>query len=339
MLSVPAELRPILSKLREGVVKQYGERARASTQHCEAAEMETAEQRYVAIAGGSQQGGAGSRMESLLVDPSVWRQVRKDFDDLGARQLATLQQDTHPKWLKAYCSFSPEFGGFGKCRIVGGFDGRLISDFEDIATRGACGLGCPPGVEPVGFWLYCLAQSLLRASKPEIRREFSPGNVEGGYIQGLLDSSAGYCSRLAAKAERQASDARFRSERPPDAPADRDQLAPVPGGDDLGMRTVETQPPLARETPKRRRGPLADKEGHRRIARLLPDGWERDLPAALQLLDPPADGGPPLVLSLMWSKKYNITMYREVGEAIGDKEIRQHLERRRALGLRSLADR
>jgi hypothetical protein len=42
------------------------------------------------------------------------------------------------------------------------------------------------------------------APNPQIRQEFSPGGESGGYIQGLLESSAGYCSRLAAKAERTA---------------------------------------------------------------------------------------------------------------------------------------
>jgi hypothetical protein len=44
-LSFPSELRPILAKLREAVVKQYGAIARPSIQHIEAAEIEKAEQR------------------------------------------------------------------------------------------------------------------------------------------------------------------------------------------------------------------------------------------------------------------------------------------------------
>ena len=80
-------------------------------------------------------------------------------------------------------------------------------------------LGCPGDIEPVGFWLYCLAQSLLSSSRPEIRREFSPGNEDVGYIQGLLDSSAGYCSRAAAMAERQASRASTSSTESGESPA------------------------------------------------------------------------------------------------------------------------
>jgi hypothetical protein len=110
--------------------------------------------------------------------------------------------------LKAYCDFSADFGEYGRCRIDGrGRDGRLTSDFEDVATQAAYALGCPQGVDPLGFWLFKLGQDLLKSLNPAIRAEFSPGGEWGGWIQGLLESSAGYCSRLAARAVRQESGA------------------------------------------------------------------------------------------------------------------------------------
>jgi hypothetical protein len=105
--------------------------------------------------------------------PEFWRARRSEFDALATRQRSVLGQDTHNKWLKAYCSFSNEDGKFGRCRRRDGLDARLISDFDDVATQAACALGCPPDVEPAGFWLFCLAQDLLNATEPEIRKEFS----------------------------------------------------------------------------------------------------------------------------------------------------------------------
>ena len=150
-------------------------------------------------------GGRGSREERSvprLQDPGFWRALRKEFDDLATRQRSMLVQPTHPKWLKAYCDFSKEHGEFGRCRRRGGLDGRLISEFEDVATRAALMLGCPPDIEPVGFWLYCLGQDLFKAPEPEVRAEFSPGGEWGGHVQGLLESCAGFCLRLATQAER-----------------------------------------------------------------------------------------------------------------------------------------
>src|ERR1019366_4139358 len=99
--------------------------------------------------------------------------------------------------------------------------------------------------------------------------------------------------------------------------------------DSEGKTAAETQSPSTSGSTKRRRGPKPDDEGHKRIATILPDDWEADLTAALKLLDPPADGGPPILPSPAWCKMHSITRYSEVNEAIGDKEIRKHLSRRR----------
>jgi hypothetical protein len=140
---------------------------------------------------------------------ALWRTRRAEFDQLSARQRSMLGEAASlDAGLKAYCDFSPEFGEYGRCRIDGGGrDGRLISDFEDVATQAAYALGCPQGVGPLGFWLFKLGQDLLKSLSPAIRAEFSPGGEWGGWIQGLLESSAGYCSRLAARAVRQESGA------------------------------------------------------------------------------------------------------------------------------------
>jgi hypothetical protein len=77
------------------------------------------------------------------LEPDFWRARRQEFDDLAARQWSVLGNPPHDKWLRAYCDFSEKLGEFGKCEIRSGFDGRLISDFDDVATSAACGLGCP----------------------------------------------------------------------------------------------------------------------------------------------------------------------------------------------------
>jgi len=144
---------------------------------------------------------------------SFWRALRTEFNDLATRQRSILREDTRREWLEASCRFFKEDGPFGRCLREGGLDGDLISQFEYAATRGACALGWPPDVndvKPVEFWIYRLSQNLLKAQDPLIKKEFS-GDETIGCIQGLLESSAGYCSRLAAAAERDASESRSRS--------------------------------------------------------------------------------------------------------------------------------
>jgi hypothetical protein len=141
-------------------------------------------------------------------DSGFWRDLRSELDGLLTRQRALLERDTRDEWLKARCRFFKEDGAFGRCRLEGGLDGNFISEFKEIATRGAVALGCPWNVDHAEFWLYRLSQDLLAAPDRLIRKEFT-GDETVGCIQGLLESSVGYCSRLAAKAEREASAARF----------------------------------------------------------------------------------------------------------------------------------
>jgi hypothetical protein len=154
--------------------------------------------------------GAGKLSASLEgPSPDFWRARRSEFDALLTRQRSILRQDTRSEWLKGRCRFFEEDGQFGRCGRQGGFDGIFISHFDDVATRAAYARGCPPGVEPVFFWIYCLGKDLLKAREPAIRREFA-GDDSVGCIQGLLESSVGYCSRLAAEAERRENDAASR---------------------------------------------------------------------------------------------------------------------------------
>lgn len=94
--------------------------------------------------------------------------------------------------------------------------------------------------------------------------------------------------------------------------------------------TMSDQTPSA---PHGKRGFPADDEGHLRVAELLPSDWQKDLPGALKMLANPPDGGPSVKLSDAWQKKYEIKSYADVANRIGDKEIIQHLERRRKLGI------
>jgi hypothetical protein len=86
-------------------------------------------------------------------------------------------------------------------------------------------------------------------------------------------------------------------------------------------------------TASRHRGPRPDTEGHMRVAELLPDGWEDDLKGSLQRLAEPEDGGPAVLPSPQWQREYNISSYAEAFESISDKAIKQHLSRRRDLGI------
>ena len=84
---------------------------------------------------------------------------------------------------------------------------------------------------------------------------------------------------------------------------------------------------------RKKRGPRPDDEGHKRVAELLPDNWEGDLEGALKKLAEPADGGPPVSPSRAWQKEYGISSYAEAWDEIGIREIKQHLERRRKIGI------
>lgn len=90
----------------------------------------------------------------------------------------------------------------------------------------------------------------------------------------------------------------------------------------------------------RARGPVADNEGHIRVAQILADhpNWSADLKTTCASLANPSDGKTAPDISQIWRKEYDITGYAGAFEAVGDKEIRQHLQRRIAIGNRLLAE-
>jgi len=187
-------LRSILRRLCEMVISEFGQHTRQGVESMESSQIKVAEDDH-----------AGLRSRADLVvpkrspveSPAFWRSRRRDFVELAERQQAALQSNTHERWLKGYC-----FGVGDPVR--GGFDGALISDFEDVATRAAYAIGCPAGSDPVKFWVHALGDDLRGAMNREVRYELFGGQESGGIIQDLIKSSAGFCSRLAAKTEREA---------------------------------------------------------------------------------------------------------------------------------------
>ena len=173
----------------------------------------------------------GATVES----PDFWRARRDEFGTLGERQRSILgdRNHDHEKWFKVLCR-GHRTGEFGVCPTRGGFDGKLIGDFNDIASQAAVALGCPPGIEPKNFWLHCLSQDVFQNPREEVRRE----TWGSGIIYDLLGSSAGYCLRLAVEADRQVNDARHQ--------ASLSELGGAPGtsGDSKkGRAHVETELP------------------------------------------------------------------------------------------------
>ena len=178
--------------------------------------------------------GAGTRQTA-----EFWRSIGSDFRALSKRQDDVLRSTTHTKWIKGYCFYLDGTGDFSRCRIEGGFDGVFFSDVVDVATRAGCALGCPAEVDPAAFWLMCMARDLLKAQKREIRNEFLGERESSGIIQGFLASSIGYCSRLAARAEREAHNSRFRPERQqPEPTTDRRATDSTGMTTDFGTKTV-----------------------------------------------------------------------------------------------------
>jgi hypothetical protein len=81
------------------------------------------------------------------------------------------------------------------------------------------------------------------------------------------------------------------------------------------------------------RGPASDSDGHCRVAELLPPDWKKDLQRALKLLASPPDGGTPVTPSKAWQRDHHIETYAEAFEAIGNQEIKKHIQRRYKLGM------
>jgi hypothetical protein len=133
---------------------------------------------------------------------AFWRERREEFDRLASRQREALGGATHARLLRGCCFFPKGSEDLSRCEVGTGFDGRLISDFEEIASRAAYGLKCPLELEPVRFWLYSLAQSILKSGRQEVQSEILGDIDSGGIVHDLLASSAGFCSRLAAEAAR-----------------------------------------------------------------------------------------------------------------------------------------
>jgi len=130
-----------------------------------------------------------------------WKDRQSEFDRLSTRQRQALKENRDDKWVRGYCFYDTDRGDLSRCRASEAIDGTMISEFEYSATKSAVALRFPEGTRPVSFWIYCLAQDLLKSSRPEIRREIQGGPENQGIIHDLLGSSVGYCSRLAARAE------------------------------------------------------------------------------------------------------------------------------------------
>src|SRR5581483_7127681 len=133
----------------------------------------------------------------IIKGPAFWRARREEFDRLLQRQWSALQRDTHPRWLRGYCRFDLQAGR--RSSRAGGYDGRFISDFDEIATRAATGLRCVSEFEPVESWIYCLGLDLKASADKDVRHHMLL-HESVGIVHGLVEASAAYCSRLAGRA-------------------------------------------------------------------------------------------------------------------------------------------
>ena len=127
-----------------------------------------------------------------------WRTRHTEFDALAELQ-GSRTEPTDEKWMKGYCFDSDGPDKFIHFRVAGG-DSQLISRFEDVATRCAIALKCPPGTRPVHFWMHCLREDLCR--EPCTNAEL----IGDGIVQDLLGSSASFCLRIATRTDRAEND-------------------------------------------------------------------------------------------------------------------------------------
>jgi hypothetical protein len=141
-----------------------------------------------------------------LESSDFWRRRRADFEGLSNRQRDALGIDReHTKWLQGFCSHLDD-DELANGEVNGGLDRDFRNKFDEVATQAALALGCPPNADPVEFWLGCLCLDLLQNSPNGASRELLQPVPAGGFIVDLLGSSAAYCSRLAAMADRHANE-------------------------------------------------------------------------------------------------------------------------------------
>jgi hypothetical protein len=125
------------------------------------------------------------------------------FRALAGRVGSLMDRPDRERWvLTGHCKYSDDPGQFDQFAISGGLDARFRRDFMEIAKEPGKKLGCPPGQDPSKFWLHRLCENLLSSLAPEVRKEVLRTGHRDGIIQDLVASSASFCLRLEAHAER-----------------------------------------------------------------------------------------------------------------------------------------
>jgi hypothetical protein len=223
-----------------------------------------------------------------LESADFWRTLRANFEQLSDRQHDALGLDReHPKWLRGYCSrLEGDSGEFAYCDIDGGLDPQFRSKFDDVATQAALALGSPPDGKSVEFWVSSLCLDILQNSVEAGGAELLRPVSGGGFIVDLLGSSAAYCSRLAAMADRKPSDKHEgRIEHRQGEVLKRSAVPPRAALQDLNTR--DTSALLERKSGKRRgrRPNVERRDAIRSAISRYGDDWRDHLPEIFTELD------------------------------------------------------
>ena len=137
---------------------------------------------------------------AMVSTSSIWRDFKREFDALERLEGELFMGRRRSEMsLRAFCSDGGEHLESRDFFVSGGPTPRIQVEFEDIATRAAIALGCPPTERPVEFWVRSLYQDLLKSSTSEVFAFDA-----AGVIPDLIWSSASYCVRLAIRADEEA---------------------------------------------------------------------------------------------------------------------------------------
>jgi hypothetical protein len=141
---------------------------------------------------------------SITVTDYALRKLRDEFANLRDSE-EPFRSSSH---LRAFPTYTNSSDPLGAWTVSDGATLELRSRFEDLASRAGRAIGCPPGIDPIRFFLHHLYQDLLRVEgphcefraprSPEVRTELHGSSDENaGLILRLLTSSVSYLTRLA----------------------------------------------------------------------------------------------------------------------------------------------
>jgi hypothetical protein len=196
-----------------------------------------------------------------------WTRLHNEFHALMEEEDRIIQQRDLRDRFHGEVFYGENSGECGSWSLVNSATESLQVRFELLATEAGIALGSPPETLPLFYWLHCLFVDLRANHSQHIRTyDTDLGNDTVGSIEGLLEASATFCSRLDRRS----------LEKAVMSPADLAEAKPRKPPRSAADGAEPVIPPSAR------RGPKPDYDTALRVAeivaRLAGDGkWRSNL--------------------------------------------------------------